>query len=101
MSLSTNVEYKLSIFYAVQPVSHEDYQITLPNRHALPIDPLLLRKPNKPKSSRYHNKRDWTKPGAQVQYRFCNQLGHHQMKCRSLQIQAPDTWNFFVNIFIM
>uniref|UniRef100_A0A9I9EBB5 Aminotransferase-like plant mobile domain-containing protein n=1 Tax=Cucumis melo TaxID=3656 RepID=A0A9I9EBB5_CUCME len=41
-----------------QPVPHEDYWIT-PVMPVLHPDPSLLRKPGRPKSSRYHNEMDW------------------------------------------
>ena len=88
--------YKMSTYAACyspqfQPVPHEDYWITPPNMPVLHADPTLLRKPSRPKSSRYHNEMDWTEPSSQVRCGFCNQLGHNRRKCPSLQRQAPNS----------
>ncbi|KAA0066695.1 uncharacterized protein E5676_scaffold384G00220 [Cucumis melo var. makuwa] len=86
--------YKLSTYVSCyspqfQPVPHEDYWIT-PVMPVLHPDPSLLRKPNRPKSSRYHNEMDWREPSSQVQCGFCGQRGHNRRKCPLLQRRAPD-----------
>ncbi|KAA0032200.1 serine/threonine-protein phosphatase 7 long form-like protein [Cucumis melo var. makuwa] len=71
--------YKLSTYVSCyspqfQPVPHKDYWIT-PVMPILHPDPSLLRKPDRPKSSRYHNEMDWREPSSQVQCGFCGQRG--------------------------
>jgi hypothetical protein len=87
--------YKLSTYAACyspqfQPVPHEDYWITPPNMPILHPDPLLLRKPGRPKTSRYHNEMDWRESSGQVRCGDCHQLGHNRRTCPSRLRQAPD-----------
>ncbi|KAA0034940.1 serine/threonine-protein phosphatase 7 long form-like protein [Cucumis melo var. makuwa] len=71
--------YKLSTYVSCyfpqfQPVPHEDYWIT-PVMPVLHPDPSLLRKPGRPKSSRYYNEMDRREPSSQVQCGFSGQRG--------------------------
>ncbi|KAA0062960.1 serine/threonine-protein phosphatase 7 long form-like protein [Cucumis melo var. makuwa] len=55
-------------------------------------NPSLLRKPGRPKSSRYHNEMDWTEQSAEQRCSFCGHVGRNRRRWR------PETHTFHMSV---